>query len=592
MFNPDTEIRFLSVAQCDPTYRNVLSFTDQSAETSFYMGCTVKTITGASPTRDFGDHGVIRVEGTPEDYAGCNMIMFRNTSLSSKWYYAFIGYPYISTEKVTEISWALDIWRTYYWEWSLGETLVVREHVKSDNIGEWLYPENVETGEFVSVSSNPLLDEQDWTPYLVIGYSFSPQTNDAGQVDRDQAFTIFQVLADVVDNVNPLYLIPGCNPTFAGGGRVHGIYQGTRFLALPMSGITADINTVNERIQALIKDGQIDRVQLLVNVPHWMVESYNFNNFDDPGYPLNTDVKRVQNVEVDSPTTFGSYKPHNNKLFTQQFNYLLMSNSVGTTEEYGYEYFKDNTATFDEIAQLSSNPTIKLLPKNYKGSAYAYGYAIDMSGFPTSSISYSSYANQQNLLGDTYFAQKLTSDSLSNVFNTVGDAANTVGGAAGAISGIDAANPFSYVEAGASMVSGIATSADNMKNRIFGYMQDIQQAQAHYREPQVTKGVATPGIMFALNAMRFTAYKMQVQPQFAKMIDKFFDACGYAINQFKQPNLTGRKNWNYLQLSEPVVKGNLPIGAKDVLVNIFTSGVRIWHNPATWCDYSQDNSIV
>lgn len=592
MFNPDTEIRFLSVAQCDPTYRNVLSFTDQPAETSFYMGCTVKNITGASPTRDFGDHGVIRVEGTPEDYAGCNMIMFRNNSLSSKWYYAFIGYPYISTEKVTEISWALDIWRTYYWEWSLGETLVVREHVKSDDIGEWLYPENVETGEFVSVSSNPLLDEQDWTPYLVIGYSFSPQTNDDGQVDRDQAFTIFQVLEDIVDKVNPLYLIPGCNPTFAGGGRVHGIYQGTRFLALPMSGVTADINTVNERIQALIKDGQIDRVQLLVNVPSWMVESYKFNNFDDPGYPLNTDVKRVQNVEVDSPTTFGGYTPHNKKLFTQQFNYLLMSNSVGATEEYGYEYFNDNTAKFDEIAQLSSNPTIKLLPKNYKGSTYAYGYAIDMNGFPTSSISYSSYANQQNLLGDEYHRQKLVSDSLSNVWNTVGDVANTVGGTADALSGIKAANPVSYIEAGASVVSGVASSADNMQKRFYGYLMDIQQAQAHYREPQVTKGVATPGIMFALNAMRFTAYKMQVQPQFAKMIDKFFDACGYAINQFKQPNLTGRKNWNYLQLSEPVVKGNLPIGAKDVLVNIFTSGVRIWHNPATWCDYSQDNSIV
>lgn len=589
MFTPDTEIYFLSVPQCDPTYSNLLSFSDQGAETSFYMGCAVKHFTGCRPTRDNGMDGTITVAGTPNDYLGCNMLMFKNSSLSNKWYYAFIGYPRIGSSGGTEVDWVLDVWRSYYWEWSLGETLVVREHVKSDKVGEWLYPENVETGEFVCDSSSLLLDEQDWTPFLVIGYSFSPQTGEEGQLDKNQALTIFQ---NVLDAVNPCYLIPGCNPTFAGGGRVHGIYQGTRFLALPMSGIDADIKTVNDRIQELIKDGQIDRVQVLVNVPYWLVQSYALKQFDAPTYPKNTDVKRVNGIEVSSPASFGGYVPHNKKLFTQQFNYLLMSNSVGSTEEYGYEYFKGNQATFDEIGQMSATPVIKLVPRNYKGVPYAYGYALDLTGFPNSSISYSSYANQQNLIGDTYYVQKLMSDSFSNVLNTVGDVANTVGGAAGAVNGLKVVNPLSLVEAGASIVSGAVTTVDNLNKRTSEYLQAIQQAQAHYREPQVTKGVATPGIMFAVNAMRFTVYKMQVQPQFAKLIDKFFDACGYAINQFKQPNLTGRRNWNYLKLAEPVVKGNLPVQAKSVLVSIFSSGVRIWHNPSTWLDYSQDNSIV
>lgn len=593
MFNPDTEIRFLSVAQCDVTYKNVLSFSDVSTETSFYQGCTVKTITGARPTRDLGDRGTFLVDGVPEEYLQCNMVMFRNLSLSNKWYYAFISYPRINTSGGTLIDWVLDVWRTFYWEWSLGQTLVLREHVNNDNIGDWLYPENVETGEFVSDLSQFLNDEQDWTPYLVIGYSFSPEEDSEDKdLDKKQAFTIFQTIDGLIDAVNPQWLIPGCNPTFAGGARVHGIYQGTKYLALPMSGITADINTVNERITALVKNGQVERVQMLVNVPYWLVQSYAHDNFDDPGYPDNTDAKTVTGIEVASPTSFGGYVPKNKKLFTQQFNYLLISNSVGGTEEFGYEYFANNTATFDEIGQLSQTPTIKLLPKNFKGVANAYGYALDLRGFPQSSISYSSWANQQNLLGDTYAKVKLANDSVQNVTGAVSQVAGTVSNVAGAVGGLDFASPTSWVEAGGQLVSGVSDAVGGAVNTGANYLMDIQQAQAHYREPQVTRGVATPGIMFAKNAMRFTIYKMQVQPQFARVIDRFFDACGYAIHQFKQPNLTGRKNWNFLHLSEPVIKGNLPISAKQTLVAIFSSGVRIWHNPATWCDYTQDNSIV
>lgn len=591
MFTADTELWFLSVPQCDPTYKNVLSFNSELAEISFYQGCLVKKIEGCRPTRDYGDYGTFLVDGTPDEYNKCNMAMFRTPSLSSKWYYAFIGYPRFDTRNGTEIDWLLDVWRTYYWEWSLGQCLVVREHVKSDKVGEWLYPESVETGEYITNKSGFIDDEKDWDNYLMIGYSFKPTTESTAEAE---GYEIIKKLAG--DITGATTILPGCNPTFAGGGRAQGLYQGYRFIAFPMTGITSDINTVNARIQELVNYGQINKLQFMINVPKWLVQSYISNEFDPEDYPDNTDLITAANITVDMPTSFSykgdTYTPKNNKLFNQQFNYLLMSNASGTTEEYGYEYFNnpnDNGASFEEIGQIGQNPTIKLVPTNFKGVTKAYEYSIDLTGFPTSSISYSDYANERNLFGDKYYRAQMMSDSFQAVNDVSNSALGMIGNAAGEV---DITKPGSVVSAATSAASGALNLSNTIAQHTLSHKMNLMSIQAHYREPQVTKGNANPNIMYARGAMRFTYYKMQITPKFAKLIDDYLSADGYAVNQFKQPNLTGRKNWNYLQLAEPVVKGNLPLSARDKLNTIFTNGVRIWHNPATWCDYTQDNSIV
>lgn len=67
---------------------------------------------------------------------------------------------------------------------------------------------------------------------------------------------------------------------------------------------------------------------------------------------------------------------------------------------------------------------------------------------------------------------------------------------------------------------------------------------------------------------------------------------GYQVNSLKLPNITGRTNWNYVKTLECNIVGSLPESGVEELKEIFNNGVTIWHNPATFLDYSQSNSIV
>ena len=85
---------------------------------------------------------------------------------------------------------------------------------------------------------------------------------------------------------------------------------------------------------------------------------------------------------------------------------------------------------------------------------------------------------------------------------------------------------------------------------------------------------------------------MSIKQEYAKIIDDFFSMYGYQVNSLKLPNITGRTNWNYVKTLECNIVGSLPESGVEELKEIFNNGVTIWHNPATFLDYSQSNGIV
>lgn len=90
----------------------------------------------------------------------------------------------------------------------------------------------------------------------------------------------------------------------------------------------------------------------------------------------------------------------------------------------------------------------------------------------------------------------------------------------------------------------------------------------------------------------FSFYKMSIKQEYAKIIDKFFSAFGYKINDVKVPNITGRRNWNYVKTVDANIIGDIPQEDLQTLKDILNSGVTFWHNASTFLDYSQSNPIV
>lgn len=85
----------------------------------------------------------------------------------------------------------------------------------------------------------------------------------------------------------------------------------------------------------------------------------------------------------------------------------------------------------------------------------------------------------------------------------------------------------------------------------------------------------------------FTRYT--IKRQFAERIDKFFDMYGYLTNTVKIPNLNNRPNWNYVKTIGLNVIADIPQLDLQEIKYMFDNGITLWHNTATFLDYSQNN---
>lgn len=100
-------------------------------------------------------------------------------------------------------------------------------------------------------------------------------------------------------------------------------------------------------------------------------------------------------------------------------------------------------------------------------------------------------------------------------------------------------------------------------------------------------------INMAMQQVGFSATVMSVRKEYAIRLDGYFDMFGYKTNMVKLPNVTGRQNWNFVKTIDCYIEGDtVPQDDLNEIKNLFNNGIRIWHNPLTFMDYSQPNNVV
>ena len=178
-----------------------------------------------------------------------------------------------------------------------------------------------------------------------------------------------------------------------------------------------------------------------------------------------------------------------------------------------------------------------------------------------------------------YFANQ-NSNAVQGIRNTVNLATGLVGGAASTVTG-------AMTGGLAGAVSGIAQIA----NTALDAADTIAKQKDRARIPNEVVGLSDSNIQFAIGRMSFIEYRMQVQSYYAKIIDNYYTAYGYAINDIKKPELNTRTRFNFIWTQGANVLGDLPTEAKNVINQQMDAGLRIWHDPAAWMDYSVKNTI-
>ena len=90
----------------------------------------------------------------------------------------------------------------------------------------------------------------------------------------------------------------------------------------------------------------------------------------------------------------------------------------------------------------------------------------------------------------------------------------------------------------------------------------------------------------------FTVKCMSIKYEYAKIIDDYFSMYGYKVNELKLPNVTGRRNWNYVKTIGCYIEADIPQEDLQSIKQMFDNGVTLWHNTNTFADYTQNNDII
>ena len=343
-----------------------------------------------------------------------------------------------------------------------------------------------------------------------------------------------------------------------------GIYSGVKYYVFET---TTDLTNALSRIAV---NGNSDSIVSLFYCPDF-ITGYNDITFPSSGIAEvpNTDTGNIgMGIAIPlRPNVIDGYTPKNKKLFVYPYVGYMVSNNSGDSITYRLEDFlydpEDHPIGELEIfGTCCPGASIRLIPKYYKVDTeeftpeYNNEYGLNSGKYPIASWGNDTYTN--------WLTQNSLNIGLDTAFNAIGmlESANT-GNTSGIISG--------------------AQGIGNTLTEVFHHTFNSMEARGNTNSGDVT---------FSINKLTFSGYFMSVKKEYAEKIDNYFTMFGYKVNITKVPNIMGRTNWNYVKTIDANLEGYIPQNDIEELKEMFNNGITFWHNPATFLDYSQTNSIV
>ena len=346
------------------------------------------------------------------------------------------------------------------------------------------------------------------------------------------------------------------------GGVYGGIYSGVKYYVFETY---TDLNNALNRIAG---NGNSNSIVSLFYCPDW-ITGYNTGSFDSNGIKI---VPNTSDVSVSSgltiplhPTAIDGYTPKNKKLFTHPYVGYLVSNNAGENITYHIEdfYYNEDTYNTGELyifGTCTPGASIRLMPKYYKVKDTTFQ---------------EEYNNEYGLTGGKYPIASWGNDTYTNWLtqNAVNIGLNALSTTANLLTG--------------------GNSDSSILGGFFGIANSLAEIYQHtFNSIQASGNVNSGDVTYTAGKLTFSGYFMTIKREYAMIIDQYFSAYGYKVNTYKLPNIYGRSNWNYVKTIGCNIIGDIPQNDIEKIKGIFNNGVTLWHNPSTFLDYSQNNTIV
>ena len=365
---PNSVIKLLTNCPLDDSYDHTLYFSNASAQASYFTGLTKYNFIAQTYQRH--TNNTLRVQVLADNIFDCNYLMFQNTSYGNKWFYAFVKEVTYLNNSVSEIEYEIDVMQTWLFDYELEECFVEREHSITDNIGDNLVPEKLDTGDYISSSLQ--------------------DTGVLGGVSLVVSATVKEEGGEIIDVGGAYY-----------GGRFSGTYY--TVFSDSMSGASE----CAEFLLKIVEAGKENSIVSVFTMPSALVTSL--------GFPANNYTVTYNKKYID----IDGYNPKNKKLFTSPYNTLYVTNYQGTGVEFPFEYFNTFSCKFIVTGDMSDGCTAVLAPINYKNDGDIPNYDEKMTLSCGNLCSYATDA----------YKSWLAQNGLSTAFNALSTGALGVAGA-------------------------------------------------------------------------------------------------------------------------------------------------------------------
>lgn len=329
---------------------------------------------------------------------------------------------------------------------------------------------------------------------------------------------------------------------------------------------TDSLGDLTAYIRRANQDDHINDIQDIFILPSKVFDnvtlitsSFDYNNVSHPLYRVPNDSNPyVEEVSYNKIHSFTGFTPKNNKLYCYPYNYIYATNNIGDNAIYKFEEFSDNKCNFYNFFGISVGGSGRLVPRNYKGFLENNDESITLAKLPTCQWSSDSYTN--------WLTQNAVNFETRNINTAIGMLGSAASG----------------------NVAGVATS---LANTYLQYKNDFYSASLL---PQKVAGTNGGDVNFSSNNVCYKLVRMHPKLEYLRMIDDWFTRFGYKIERLKTPNITGRRNFNYVEIgqSDEMLVGNVPFKFMEELNNTCRKGVTIWHNHANIGNYNVQNDIL
>ena len=368
----------------------------------------------------------ISVDFTYSQCLEANYIAFQNKDFDNKWFFAFIDSVELVNDHTSHIYYTIDVWSTFWSDWTASKCFVIREHVADDTRGLHTVPEGLETGDYMICNETVMTglgsNINDFCYVLASTTSWLTDDGHGGNVAREPN----------------------------GGGIYNGIYAGCKYYRFDS---VADIKGA---LNQMAKAGQLANIVCIFMAPK-SICGMPTPNTDNHIYDT-TLLPYTKGIVVDKwdyiGSNYNSYTPKNNKLLGYPYSFLMVSNGVGASSVYKYEDFdidpnkEYNPIEFEADLVLCPSCSGKIIPRKFLGKDVNYDYGIPLAKYPICSFQTDAYTNWLVTNSVNILGYKLTNDEmnmysagfngLQSMFGSIGQMASGdyLGGSMSAVGGM------------------------------------------------------------------------------------------------------------------------------------------------------------